>query len=558
MSLPASSRLLAPLGGTGLVAVLALLWLLRADGTVPEPAGPLGTPPTAVAPQPEPPDLVEVENEKRESPAAKGPEAGPKRNEELRAGAKARLRERAFSRIADRRSRSRSEAVERPDTVPFVVEPTFETSAISDFDFLAVCDFHSRVGGSEPRQSGHAIFSRFHSFVAGHYADPLTAPDVMTIHFDHPGAMPVEIEVARNHWLPSGEGYIARPTMRFEPVETTLSIALEESRARQGFRGELHLVDVAPDGTLRLLDSQPLDARLRREKMARLRVRAGAGSLLAIALPSVEGLAPDLLVPILPPRRGDHPMRSGVRALPYERRIARVVDPFGDPFEGLRLTGTVDLNRVAMRDAATGDPVRFRGHVFIQTPRMDGASFDGRITSASNVGAPLGLMTVKEAVHAVSGDDGVIDLTPMLEGVYEFDMRTPLNEERVPAAPFQLSQGPTEHKNRMVPSYTLVAPVGGIRVERPLSLGLRNNEWRHAKITLTAGDEVISVAVDATGIARGCVPPLLPVSVRVESGKDVFTAEVAPLGFGDRAIAAPVKVPRGLSLSETPNSMAKR
>lgn len=555
-----SSRVLSLVGGFLAAAGLALLWLLRTDGVILEPTGPGAGPQAAALGLPGPPTLVEVGSEQRKTPKAKSaaPKKEPVERGELRAGAKAHLRERAAARIAARKRKSGAEQVERPDTVPFVVEPIFNTSAIPDFDVMARCDFHSRVGGSEPRQSGQAVFYRFQNFVADHYADPLSAPDVMTIHFDHPGAMPVEVGVARNSWLPFGEGYIVRPNLRFEPVETTLSIGLESSRIKPPFRGELHLVEVAPDGVLSILDSQPLNGRSRRERKARLRVRAGASSLLAIALPSAKELAPDLLVPFLPTRRGHHQMLTGVRTLPYPRRIARVVDPFGDPYEGLRLVGAVDRNRIAILDAATGDPVRFRGHVFIQTPGQGGASFDGTTTSASLQGAALGLMTVKQLVGGVSGSDGVIDLMPMLEGVYEFQMRTPLNGELVPATPFQLSLGSTDHRGRTVQTFTIVAPVGGIRVERPPSLGLRSNDWRHAKITLTAGGEVIPVTVDKTGIARGCVPPLVPVSVRVESGNDVFTAKVAPLGFGDRSIAVPVRVSAERSPEETTKSNAKR
>jgi len=544
--LPAQSpRLLSLMGGTAVALGLALFWFLRESESIPEPEAPIaGAVQVSAAPQ-EDAALVEVAALRRKVPKVKvKPKAKTRVSKEsLRARAAKATVKRKAGRSARSRSRSERPKVEGPDLVPFVVEPRLDTSGIPDFDLLASCKYHARLPGGEPQRNGRAMFRRFRSFVAGNYLDPLTAPEALIIHFDHPGALPAEVVLGRSSWVPSGEGYIARPTLRFEPIDTTISIGVEPSPSVRPFRGAIHLLEISALGELSVLDEQPLDGRFRRKKKARLRVRRGGGTLMAIALPSTDALAPDLLMPKIPGAPGDHELLTGVRSLAYERRIAKVLDPFGEPFKGATLTGVVDENRIAIRDAAAGAPVMYRGHVFIHTPSQRTQGFDGTITSTVSRGAGLGLMAVRRAVGKETKRDGVIDLTPILENVYDFTIRTPLNTEAIHVVPFELSEGSTLHKGRWAPTYAIAAPVGGIQVERPPSLGLRSNAWKRAKITLTAGDEVITIAVDDGGIARGCVPPLVPVSVRVESGKSVFTAKVAPMGYGDRAIAIPVEVP---------------
>ncbi len=539
-----SPRLLPLAGGSAALLGLVLFWFLRRDDSIPEPVAPPVGALAAPSALPEDPTLVEVGSERRKVPEVK---VASKDRQATQAKPKPKRKRLLGKGTSRSRARARAKAEEAlkeegPELVPFVVEPIFDSAAIPDFDVLARCDYHSRLPGGDPDKNGRAVFRRFIGFVAGNYADPLSSPEELIVRFDHPGALPAEVVLRRGSWSASGDGYVARPRIRFEPIEATISLGLEQVQSGRPFRGAVHLVEVSAQGDLSLVDEQPLDGRIRRRKKARLRVRRGASTLLAIALPSSEGLAPDLLVPYIPGGAGNHEMLTGVRTLLYEQRIARVVDPFGDPYAGAKLVGIVDENRVAMRHAVSGAPVMFRGHVFIQTPARGAAGFDGTTTSATTVGGSLGLMTVKAAVGAETEQDGVIDLSPILEGVYEFVIKTPLNPAPVHAMPFERSEGPTQHKGRWKPTFTISAPVGGVQVERPPLLGLRSKAWRHAKISLTAGEEVIAVAVDAGGIARACVPPFVAVNVRVESGKDVFTAQVAPLGHGDRAIAVPVKV----------------
>lgn len=465
------------------------------------------------------------------SVAVRAPEVPPRERFVRRASssvAKARLRTEPAEAV---------EAVEPPETVPFYVIPIIDSVNVLDLDHLATIEMHARLQGEPPRANARVNFNLFNEFLAGEWIDATYAPDPLVFHFDHPGALPVEVLIRPGAWSARGDHYVARPTVLLDPIETTLRVRAsthmsDGSRNRSAMRA--CLIGIASDGCLTVYDDRQVRRTRTLSAEAVLRVRRTPDTLLVVGLAKHATIAPELLAPHIPSKDGHYTVAQRLRARPYQPELVRFIDPFEDAMEGVRVDGVVQDELIAIHDVR-GDPVSFEGHVFVHTPRGPAARFDGRYVGTGDTEpSDLRMLVAPRHVGAVSDGSGMALIENRIEGIYEFTLSTDLVGGSYPARPYERSLGLERYELRTYNVCECAAPVGGVEILPPAGLSPSAPEWRSAKIEVSGGGQSVRANPDEFGRARCIVPPLVNVTIHVEVAGKTYEGAAHPLSPGSK------------------------
>lgn len=433
----------------------------------------------------------------------------------------------AMEATPSRRSRSpRSSARSkdaRPEPIPVRVIPDVDTSALrSEYDPHATVRASARSAKGEPLGDTADRFSSFHHLALGNVRRVSELPDAMVVRFDHPDALPTEVNVLATAFRMEGPYLVARPRIRLEPVEDRLKVRLGSSVP---FSGTLIAIRVSRLRGVRVDDVQTVAPGATGSVRLRLSRGTGTHHVVAVSADSTH----------VPTARRFKRKRGGVTTVPLAKfapgplqSTLRLRGPFGDEVPYERLAGALrDDARLYDEDNATSATFEFEGLTLIDLNAVKMADLvGGRSNRDSLPVAPLSVdVTPTGQGNTVSG---------ILPGLYDLRATSPW----YPFGELPVDQVHAGRKLRALgrelqhAEFDGRAPVAGIEAMLALEEDdLKAGRRAPTSAVLVIGSRSTTVPVRARPAGGGwrlrlLAPPLSPGLLRVHVGTRSYEGRI--------------------------------
>lgn len=462
-----------------------------------------------------------------------------------------------------------------PESRPFLIQAFADDGNWIGFDALSAVKVTAFDLTNEPMGSAAGLHGTLDPFSIGSFADRGDVPLFVRVRYDHPGALPADLNVTWRDWTTTTKGYVARPRFRLEPIGTRLEVRPLTGKVRD-FRGER--IGAGASGKVVLLamdhdrvvikDAAPISPAKDR---VHLRSRSDVGTRHVMVVPDRPGTAACLIetsIDSLTRQRLGLPLFS----MPYPPYRVVVLDPFGRPMAGAGVRTTVPGDRLMFKDPATDEPAEVDGWVFVQPQDPEARLYAGlldpntprhekdrsRKARGSNVppfgrsAVPLDLVPVRKIIEGETDEKGQFPITGALKGAHVIEVRSPLEPEvwdKADSGGF--GRRTFAYHEAETIDLEVQAPVAGLLIERPegLASGLEGalpaDLWRTAKITVESevgppfrGEGSVSNASHAMAL----VPILRLLRVKVEVAGRRYEVSTMSKGPGQSHLVVPLRV----------------